>query len=117
MLDRTAILPDTWPVCVCICMAESLHCLPETMTTWLVSYIPIQNKSSIYRYIFIEIIYIEIIYIYIYIIYVYIYVGLVSASTCKMVRVFHQIFNKIMLIRTVRKNLISSLSILLSVDI
>ena len=42
----------------------------------------------------------------------YIYVGLVSASTCKMVRVFHQIFNKIMLISTVRKNLISSFKIL-----
>ena len=28
----------------CICMAESLCCLPETITTLLISYIPIQNK-------------------------------------------------------------------------
>ena len=29
----------------CICMAESLHCLPETITTLLISYTPIQNKK------------------------------------------------------------------------
>ena len=45
MLDRTAILPDTWPVCVCICMAESLHCSPETIITLLISYTPKQNKK------------------------------------------------------------------------
>ena len=28
----------------CICMAESLCCLPETITTLLISYSPIQNK-------------------------------------------------------------------------
>ena len=28
----------------CICMPESLCCLPETITTLLISYIPIQNK-------------------------------------------------------------------------
>ena len=29
----------------CICMAESLYCPPETITTLLVSYTPIQMKS------------------------------------------------------------------------
>ena len=28
----------------CICMAESLRCLPETITTLLMGYTPIQNK-------------------------------------------------------------------------
>ena len=27
------------------CMAESLHCSPETITTLLISYTPIQNKK------------------------------------------------------------------------
>ena len=30
---------------VCICMAESLSCPPETITTLLISYTPIQNKT------------------------------------------------------------------------
>ena len=30
----------------CICMAASLHCLPESITTLLIGYIPVQNKSS-----------------------------------------------------------------------
>ena len=29
----------------CICMAESLHCSPEIITTLLVSYTPIQKKK------------------------------------------------------------------------
>ena len=29
----------------CVCMAESLCCLPETVTTLLIGYIPIQNKK------------------------------------------------------------------------
>ena len=29
----------------CICMTESLHCSPETATTLLISYTPIQNKK------------------------------------------------------------------------
>ena len=29
----------------CICVAESLHCSPETVTTLLISYTPIQNKK------------------------------------------------------------------------
>ena len=29
----------------CICMAKSLHCSLETITTLLVSYTPIQNKK------------------------------------------------------------------------
>ena len=29
----------------CICRAESLHCSPETITTLLISYIPMQNKK------------------------------------------------------------------------
>ena len=29
----------------CICMAESLHCLPETVTTLLIGYTQIQNKN------------------------------------------------------------------------
>ena len=29
----------------CVCMAESLCCSPETITTLLISYIPIQNKK------------------------------------------------------------------------
>ena len=64
MLDRTAILPDTCnvlfyeniyigPLCVCICVAESLHCPSETITALLVSYIPVQNKKfKIYIYIY-----------------------------------------------------------------
>ena len=28
----------------CICMAESLRCSPEITTTWLIRYIPTQNK-------------------------------------------------------------------------
>ena len=30
---------------ICICMAEFLCCLPETITALLVSYTPIQNKK------------------------------------------------------------------------
>ena len=30
----------------CICMADSLSCSPETITTWLIAYTPIQIKSS-----------------------------------------------------------------------
>ena len=30
----------------CICMAESLHCSPEPVTTLLISYIPMQNKKG-----------------------------------------------------------------------
>ena len=29
----------------CICMAESLHCSPETTTTLLIGYTPKQNKK------------------------------------------------------------------------
>ena len=29
----------------CICVAESLHCSPGTITTLLIGYIPIQNKK------------------------------------------------------------------------
>ena len=29
----------------CMCMAESLHCSPETITTLLIDYTPIQNKK------------------------------------------------------------------------
>ena len=29
----------------CICMAESFRCSPETVTTLLISYTPIQNKK------------------------------------------------------------------------
>ena len=29
----------------CICRAESLHCSPETITTLLIGYTPIQNKK------------------------------------------------------------------------
>ena len=28
----------------CVCMAESLHCSPETITTWLIYYTQIQIK-------------------------------------------------------------------------
>ena len=31
--------------CICICMAESLLCSPETITTLLRGYTPIQNKK------------------------------------------------------------------------
>ena len=30
----------------CICIAESLPCSLETITTWLIDYTPIQNKNS-----------------------------------------------------------------------
>ena len=33
----------------CICVAESLCCPPETITTLLISYTPIQNKNLIYK--------------------------------------------------------------------
>ena len=33
----------------CICMAESLFCPPETITTWLISYTPIQNKKNFFN--------------------------------------------------------------------
>ena len=29
----------------CVCMAESLHCSPETTITLLIGYTPIQNKN------------------------------------------------------------------------
>ena len=29
----------------CICMAESLHCSAETITTLLIDYTPVQNKK------------------------------------------------------------------------
>ena len=29
----------------CICMAESLCCPPETITTWFIGHTPIQNKN------------------------------------------------------------------------
>ena len=29
----------------CICMAESLHCSPETIITLLIGYTPVQNES------------------------------------------------------------------------
>ena len=29
----------------CICMAESLYCLPKTITTVLISYTPIENTK------------------------------------------------------------------------
>ena len=32
-----------------ICMAESLCCPPETITTWLISYTPIQNKKFFFK--------------------------------------------------------------------
>ena len=31
--------------CICICIAESLHCSPETITTLLIGYTPTQNKK------------------------------------------------------------------------
>ena len=31
----------------CICMAESLHCSPEIMTTLLIGYTPIQNVFGV----------------------------------------------------------------------
>ena len=31
----------------CICMAESLHCSPEIITTLLIGYAPIQNRVSL----------------------------------------------------------------------
>ena len=31
----------------CICMAESLHCSPETITTFLIGYTPKQNDFGV----------------------------------------------------------------------
>ena len=31
----------------CTCMAESLHCSPETITTLLIGYIPIENQKKL----------------------------------------------------------------------
>ena len=31
----------------CICMGESLHCSPETVTTLLIGYSPIQNVFGV----------------------------------------------------------------------
>ena len=36
----------------CICMAESLHCSPEIITTLLISYTPIQNKKVLFCFFF-----------------------------------------------------------------
>ena len=33
----------------CICMAGSLHCSPETITTLLIGYTPIQNKKLLLK--------------------------------------------------------------------
>ena len=33
----------------CMCMAGSLHCSPETITTLLIGYIPIQNKKLLLK--------------------------------------------------------------------
>ena len=33
------------PMDICICMTESLYCSPETITTLLISYTPIQNEK------------------------------------------------------------------------
>ena len=33
----------------CICMAESLHGSPETTTTLLIGYTPIQNKKFVFK--------------------------------------------------------------------
>ena len=35
----------------CICMAESLCCLPETITTLLIGYTPLQNKKVFKKWI------------------------------------------------------------------
>ena len=53
----------------CICMADSLSCLPETITTWLIAYAPNKIKSFFKKdmgYIYIS----HILYIYLYI-YIY----------------------------------------------
>ena len=34
---------------MCVCMAESLHCSPETITTLLISCTPTQNKKLIIK--------------------------------------------------------------------
>lgn len=36
---------EFWGEYTCICMAESLRCLPETITTLVISYTTIQDKS------------------------------------------------------------------------
>ena len=33
----------------CICMVESLHCSPETITTLLITYTPKQNKKFFFK--------------------------------------------------------------------
>ena len=33
----------------CICMAESLHCSPKTVTKLLIGYTPIENKKFILK--------------------------------------------------------------------
>ena len=38
----------------CICMAESLHCSPGTITTLLISYTPIQNVFGVRKFFFIN---------------------------------------------------------------
>ena len=49
-----------WRMNTCICMTESLHCSPETIT-FFIGYTPIQNVFSVKKYIKFKI------YIYIYI--------------------------------------------------
>ena len=36
----------------CICMAEPLHSLPDTVATLLISYTPIQNKTFVFVFFF-----------------------------------------------------------------
>ena len=40
-LDGTGV----WRMDTCVCMAKSLHCSPEAITTLLSGYTPIQNKK------------------------------------------------------------------------
>ena len=39
--------PSAWRMDTCICMAESLHCSPETITILLIGYTPIQNVFGV----------------------------------------------------------------------
>ena len=39
------IKQTTYILFACIHMAESLHCSPETITTLLIGYIPVQNEK------------------------------------------------------------------------
>ena len=45
MLDGSLDGREVWGEWIHVCLAESLHCSPETITILLITYTPIENKT------------------------------------------------------------------------